>query len=158
MPSYKALPNLGIKIFTPMHWVITNRKGIRQREYIPVIQGLLFAHEARERLDPIIAKDPSLQYQYVRGQGQATPMTVPEEEMELFMRAVSTTASPLYYIPGELTTAMLGKEIIVKGGPLDGYRGRLLKLQGSRKKRVIVSLEGFLTAAVEVNPLYLQIV
>jgi len=141
-----------------MHWVITNRKGIRQREYVPVIQGLLFAYDTRERLDPIIAKDPSLQYQYVRGQGQATPMTVPEEEMELFMRAVSTTASPLYYTPGELTTAMLGKEIIVKGGPLDGYRGHLLKLQGSRKKRVIVSLEGFLTAAVEVNPLYLQIV
>lgn len=157
-PAYRELPGLGIRVFTPMHWIVTNRREVRKREYVPVIQNLLFAFDSRETLDPIIAKDNSLQYQFVRGCGSGVPMTVPDEEMERFITAVGNDPSPVYYSPQELSAAMLGKEIIVNGGPLNGFRGKLLKIQGSKKRRLIVEIKGFISAAVEVNPDYIQFV
>lgn len=156
-PAYKVLPKLGVEIFTPMHWVVAERNDTRMREYVPVIQGMLFAYDTMETLDPIIAKDHSLQYQFKRGSGRATPMTVPEAEMRRFIEAVNNDPSPVYFTPEELTPDMLGKEIIVNGGPLNGYHGRLLKLQGSKKKRVVVKIEGFIAAAVEVNSNFIQL-
>lgn len=125
---------------------------------MPVIQNLLFAYDVKENLDPIIAGCNTLQYQYKRGCGSATPMTVSDSEMDYFINAVNNDPSPVYYSPGELSPDMIGKEIIVNGGPLDGYRGKLMKIQGSRKRRLIVEIKKFIVAAVEVNPDYVQFV
>lgn len=157
-PAYKALPALGITCFTPMHWVVTVHREVRHRQYIPVIQNLLFAYDTRETLDPIIAKSRSLQYQFQRGQGSGCPMTVPAADMERFIHAVSNDASPVYFTVDELTPDMYGRTIVINGGPLDGYRGKLLKAQGSKKRRLIVELPNFVAAAVEVNPDFIQFV
>lgn len=158
-PAYKELPKAGIKCFTPMHWIISiDRNNKRKREYVPVIRNLIFAYDTREILDPIIERTDSLQYQFIRGAGRGTPMTVATDEMERFINAVNNDPNPVYYSPDEITPDMLGKEIIVNGGPLNGYTGKLLKMQGSKKKRLIVEIKGFLTAAVEVNPDFIQLV
>lgn len=157
-PGYKLLPELGIRSFTPMHWVVSTRLGKRIREYVPVIPSLLFAYDTKAALDPIVEKEKSLQFQYRRGAGKNYFMTVPEAEMERFINAVSNDPSPVYYTPEELTPDKIGKEIIVNGGPLDGYSGVLLKMQGSKKRRLLVRIEGFLAAAVEVNPEFIQFV
>lgn len=140
-----------------MHWIVTERKGIRRRDYVPVIQNLLFAYDTREVLDPIIAKQQSLQYQYQRGNGSASPMTVPNAEMTRFIHAVNNDPSPIYYTVDELTPDMYGRRIIIDGGPLNGYEGILLKKQGSKKKRILVEIPHFLTAAVEVSPTYIHL-
>lgn len=155
-PGYKLLPELGIQTYTPMHWVVSIRQGKRMREYVPVIQSLLFVYAAKETLDPIIDKENALQFQYRRGAGKNYFMTVPNAEMERFINAVNNDPTPIYYTPEELTPDKIGKEIIVNGGPLNGYTGVLLKMRGTRKKRLLVKIEGFLTAAVEVNPDYVQ--
>lgn len=157
-PAYKALPQLGVRCFTPMHWIVTTRREVRNREYVPVIQNLLFAYDTQEKLDPIVAKDTSLQYQYKRGGGSGTPMTVPDFDMERFIKAVNNDPSPVYFTVEELTPDMYGKEIVINGGPLDGYKGKLLKMQGSKKKRLIVAIPQLIAAAVEVNPDYIQFV
>lgn len=157
-PGYKLLPELGIRSFTPMHWVVSTRLGKRIREYVPVIQNLLFAYDTKENLDPIIQKDSALQFQYRRGAGKNYFMTVPDAEMERFIHAVNNDPSPIYFTPEELTPDKIGKKIIVNGGPLNGYSGVLLKMQGSRRRRLLVKIEGFLAAAVEVNPDFVQLV
>ena len=124
-----------------MHWIVSTRHNVRKREYVPVIQNLLFAYDTEAVLDPIIARENSLQYQYKRGGGSASPMTVPDSEMERFINAVNNDPSPIYYSPDELTSDMLGKKIIVNGGPLDGYRGKLVKIQGSKKRGLIVEIK-----------------
>lgn len=157
-PAYKELPKLGIRCFTPMHWIIAIRNGKRKREFVPVIQNLLFAYDTRQTLDPIIAKTDSLQYQFARGGRKANPMIVPYNEMERFITAVSNDPSPKFFSPEELTSDMIGKKIIVTDGPLSGYQGELLKIQGSRKKRLLVKVEGLMVAAVEINPDFIQLV
>lgn len=157
-PGYKLLPELGIRSFTPMHWVVSARLGKRVREYVPVIQSLLFAYGTKEELNQIIEKENALQFQYRRGAGRNYFMTVPDAEMERFIKAVNNDPAPIYFTPEELTPDKIGKEIRVNGGPLDGYTGVLLKMRGTRKRRLLVKIEGFLAAAVEVNPDFVQLI
>ena len=152
------LAKADIEVFTPMTQMIMTIGGRRQRRDVPVIQDLLFVHEAKETIDPFVAKLPTLQFRYLLGKTKNEPMTVRNEEMERFIFAVSNTGTHLYYKPGEITEAMYGKKVRIMGGMLDQYEGRLLSVKGMRKRRLIVELPGLITAAVEVEPDYIQII
>jgi transcription antitermination factor NusG len=58
----------------------------------------------------------------------------------------------------EIPPAKYGREVRIVEGKLDGYTGRLLRMQGSRVKRLIVELPGFFAAGVEVQPEYIRFV
>lgn len=151
------LAKSGLEVFTPMTQMVMKIGGRLQRREVPVIQDLLFVHEAKELLDPVVEMSPTLQYRYQRGKTIDEPMTVREAEMEQFMFAVSNSETPIYYKPGELTESMYGKTVQIHGGRLDGYQGRLLSVKGMRKRRLIVELPGLLSAAVEVTPDYIHL-
>lgn len=85
-------------------------------------------------------------------------MTVADRDMEHFIRAVNATESPKYYLPEEIIPAMYGRKIRIEGGPLSGYEGSLLTTRGSKVKRLLVELEGFLAVGVEVAPEYIQLI
>ena len=85
-------------------------------------------------------------------------MTVADRNMEHFIRAVNATESPKYYLPEEIIPAMYGRKIRIEGGPLSGYEGSLLTTRGSKVKRLLVELEGFLAVGVEVAPEYIQLI
>lgn len=159
LPAYKQLQEEGITIFTPMHWRLRTKGNRQVREKVPFIQDLIFVHESRERLDPIVRKTPTLQYRYLKGRPYCEPMSVPDKEMELFMHAVSdeSVGTPRYYLPEELSPEMCNRRVRIVGGHLDGYEGRLLTMRGSRVKRLLVELPTWLTAAVEVSPEYIQL-
>lgn len=151
------LTKAGLEVFTPMTQMVMTIGGRRQRREVPVIQDLLFIHEARETLDPYVANSSTLQYRYLRGHGRNEPMTVRDNEMTRFILAVTENQHPVYYRPGEITPAMYGKTVRIVGGMLDGYQGRLLSVKGMRKCRLIVEIPGLITAAVEVDPDYIQL-
>lgn len=154
-PAYKFLQEKNIEVFTPMRWRLSNRRGKIFREEVPFIQDLLFAHETREKLDPIIESIPTLQYRFQKGKKYGDVMIVPDKDMERFIYAVSNVNKCYYYLPAELTSSMCGARIRIVGGNLDGYEGFLLSLRGSRIKRLLVELPSWLFAAVEVNPEYI---
>lgn len=151
------LGDAGLEVFTPMTRMIMTIGGRRQRREVPVIQDLLFVHEAKDTLDPFVSRYPTLQYRYLVGKTKDEPMTVRDSDMDRFIRAVADTEEPMYYRPGELTEAMYGSKVRIVGGMLDGYEGRLLSVKGMRKRRLIVELPGLITAAVEVEPDFIQI-
>ena len=75
-----------------------------------------------------------------------------------FINAVNASEFPQYYLPEEVTPAMYGRKIRIIGGTLDGYEGRLMTTRGSKVKRLLVELKGFLAVGVDVNPEYIRIV
>ena len=150
-PAYRMLAGLGFEVYTPMTRRLTVKAGRRNWKEVPYMQDLLFVHAAREALDPVVAKTPTLQYRFLRKTFRE-PMTVPHEEMERFMQAVKSSSAPRYYRPEELTPAMDGRTVRIIGGPLNGCEGALLSLRGSRYKRILVELPDILTVAVEVQP------
>ena len=152
------LGKAGLVVFTPMTQMIMTIGGQRQRRDVPVIQDLLFVHEAKDAIDPYVEMYPTLQYRYLFGKTKDEPMTVRNDEMERFIFAVGNTDAPKFYRPGELTETMYGRKVRIMGGMLDHYEGRLLSVKGMRKRRLIVELPGLITAAVEVEPDYIQII
>lgn len=99
----------GIKVFVPLMEQITLQKGKKVREKVPVIQDLLFVYDSRRHLDSIVEKTRTLQYRWLRNTFRE-PMTVPDLEMDRFIQAVSSTDSPKYYLPEEITSQMCGRK------------------------------------------------
>lgn len=85
-------------------------------------------------------------------------MTVNDSEMERFIRATTSTDNPKFFMPSEITPSMIGKQVLIVGGPLDGMTGHLLSVKGMRTKRLIVELPGMLTSAVEVAPDFIRFI
>lgn len=145
-----------MEVFTPKKWVLATVKGERKPKEIALVPDLLFVHETKAALDPIIESTETLQYRFRKYGRQNEPLVVPDADMERFIHAVNNSANPKYYLPEEITPQMYGKEVLICGGPLDGYKGRLLTMRGSKVKRLLVELKDFLCVAVEVNPEYIQ--
>jgi len=72
--AYKQLEDNG-GIY-PMKSCIKIRNSKCTREKVPFIQDLLFVHDSRKIIDPIVDKTPTLQYRYKKGGGYCNPMTV----------------------------------------------------------------------------------
>ena len=156
-PAYKLFEEKNVEYFIPMKSKLVVVKGKQIRKEVPCIPDLLFVHDSREVLDPIIDEVPTVQYRWVRNKYRE-PMVVSDAEMERFIHAVSVSGIPKYYLPEEITPAMLNRKIRIVGGPLDGYEGTLLTLRGSKVKRLLVEIPGLLLAGVEVNPDYIQFI
>lgn len=157
LPAYKLLEEEHVEVFVPMKSRVVTMRGVKQVKQIPAIPDLLFAHATTKRLDPIVARTRTLQYRILRNSNR-TLMTVSEEEMKRFICAVESSRSVRYYMPEEITPEMYGRKIRIVGGMLDGYEGSLLSVRGSKKRRVLVNLQNFFTAGVEVNPEYIQLI
>lgn len=157
LPAYKLLADNHFEVFTPMKELLRVRGGKRVRERVPFMQDLLFVHDTREAIDPILKKVPTIQYRFQKGGGYRNPMTVADADMERFIRAVTASENPKYYLPGELTSAMYGRKIRIVDGPLAGYEGKLLTVRGSKTKRLLVELPDFFSVGVEVNPEYITL-
>lgn len=157
-PAYKVLPELGFETFTPMQWVVKdNPKGGKTRRHLPFIPSLLFARSLKSDLDAVVDRTETLQYRFVKGAPQNTPMTVPADEMDRFIRAVTSSHDCTFYTPEEVTPDMIGRRVMIVGGPMDGLTGHLLKKRGSKKKRLILQLRDAIAASVEVAPEYIRI-
>lgn len=155
-PAYKLLGELKIRFFTPMVWKLRIRQGKRVRQQVPFMPDLLFVYDSRKVLDPLVEQIATLQYRFIKG-GNRQPMTVRNADMERFIRAVDAMNNPCFYTPEEINPDMLGKKVRIVGGLLDGYEGCLQKMQGSRIKRLFVELPNLLTATVEVQPEFIQV-
>lgn len=155
-PAYIMLKNLNIEVFTPMIQKICNIHGKQVVIEVPCIQDLLFVFAKKKELDAIVNVTKTLQYRFLRD-GKRSPMTVREKDMQRFIQAVSSSATLRYYNPSEITTEMIGKRVKIIGGPLNEFEGRLHKVRGSRIKRLFIELPLLLTASVEVEAEYIQV-
>ena len=156
--AIQELAKAGLEVFTPMTQMVMKIGGKLQRRDVPVIHDLLFVHEAKDVLDPIVEKLPTLQYRYQRGKTKDEPTTVRNNDMERFIHAINNTKTPIFYKPGELTENMYGKSVHIVGGVLNGYEGRLLSVKGIRTRRLIIEISEIMAAAVEVEPEFINFV
>lgn len=155
LPAYQMLDDLGIKNYTPKVQKIIVRKGKRECKKVPFIHDLLFVHDSRRIIDPIVENVHTFQYRFLKGR---MPMTVREKDMDYFMKAVESSESPQYFRPQDITPEMRKRKIRIIGGPLDGYEGHLITVRGSKVKRLLVELPALLAATVEVEPDFICLV
>lgn len=157
-PAYKLLSEVGIEVFTPMmRRMVISKSGKKVGREVAIMPDLLFAYDTRQRLDPVVAKIPTLQYRYKKGGAYCEPIIVPEDDMNRFIGAVRSSESPKYYTSDEISLLNCGHRIRIVGGYMDGQEGRLLSVRGSRTKRLVVELPNLLAVSVEIKDEYIQI-
>ncbi len=144
------------KVFTPMvvkEFVKNGRKVFKQ---VPFLCDLLFVYDTKSRLDDVVGRIPTLQFRFLRGGKQNTPMMVSDHDMNVFMGVVEKDVNVKYYKPEDVPESLYGKRVRIIGGTFDGLEGRLLSRRGSKRRQLLIDLGTLLTASVEVEPEYIQ--
>lgn len=156
-PAYRYFQEKNMEVFTPTKWKLTVKGGKRIAKEVPCVPDLLFVHDTRENVDPIVEDIPTIQYRWVRNKYRE-PMVVPDAEMERFIHAVNASANPRFYLPEEITPAMVNRRVRIVGGLMDGYEGTLVTVRGSKVKRLLISIPNVLAVGVEVSPELIQLI
>lgn len=156
-PAYRYFQEKDMEVFTPTKQKLIVKDGQRIIREVPCIPDLLFVHDTRENVDPIVENIPTIQYRWVRNKYRE-PMVVPDAEMERFIHAVNASANPRFYLPEEITPAMVNRRVRIVGGLMDGYEGTLVTVRGSKVKRLLISIPNVLAVGVEVSPELIQLI
>ena len=139
----------GIEVFVPMCYrIVESRSGVKSRKFVPAIHNLLFARSTREELQQLKEGVSYLQFRVRPEMGRNVPIVVPDEQMAHFMATCKAENANLRYLLPEEVELDKGTPVRIIGGVLDGALGRLLKVKGSRKKSVVVSIEGLASVAI----------
>lgn len=158
LKGYQQLAEEGFRVFTPLKETVRILRGRKVKSLKPFISDLLFVHSTRESLDPAIRKIPTLQYRFVKGGQYLEALTVPDRQMEDFIKAATLGNETRYLNPGEIKRDLIGKSVRVIGGPLDAVEGKVLSIRGKKNRRVLIEIQGLLSLTFEVTPDLLKLI
>ena len=152
------LDRLEIENFIPMKYRFTEsrKQGDTElrRELVPAINNLIFVHSTKERISELKVSNELLEplrYMIDQTAGEAhTIMTVPDKQMENFMRVASVTDDSVMFLDETTIVGKEGKRVEIMGGPFEGVTGVIRRVK--RCKRVVVELEGIACVAIAFVP------
>lgn len=148
----------GISIFRPCEQRVVKRCGKTMKEEHPLLGELFFANGTRNQIEEFtVSTDGYVQFKFA-SRGYHVLMTVPDREMDNFIKAVSSLTVKKYFMPGELGQLKAGTQVRVHlpGEPCDGVEGIFVRPSGGRRRCLLVTLTGMVTAGFEVAPEYLE--
>lgn len=148
------LDRLEIENFIPMTYQFTEsrKQGDTEprRELVPAINNLIFVHSTKERISELKVSNELLEplrYMIDQTAEEAhTIMTVPDKQMENFMRVASVTDDSVMFLDETTIVGKEGKRVEIMGGPFEGVTGVIRRVK--RCKRVVVELEGITCVAI----------
>ena len=152
------LDRLEIENFIPMTYRFTEsrKQGDTElrRELVPAINNLIFVHSTKERISELKVSNELLEplrYMIDQTAEEAhTIMTVPDKQMENFMRVASVTDDTVMFLDETTIVGKEGKRVEIMGGPFEGVTGVIRRVK--RCKRVVVELEGIACVAIAFVP------
>lgn len=148
------LDRLGIACFLPMTYRLVERlhdgETEMRRELVPAINNLIFVRSTQEEISGLKNTNEILEplrYMMDRTAGsEHVIMTVPDWEMENFMRVASKTDDSVLFLDENTIVGKEGAHVRIMGGPFEGVEGVIRRVK--RCKRVVVELEGVASVAV----------
>lgn len=97
----------------------------------------------------------TIQFLAIRHVGKSTGaeyITVPDDQMDSFIKIASHyEEDTVYYRPEEIDLKR-GMRVCIHGGKFDNVKGMFVRVQGKRNRRVVVLLEGVMAVSAEVHP------
>ena len=147
------LDRLGIESFIPMMYKVVDG-DMPQRELVPAISNLIFVRSTQERISGLKSSNKTLEpLRYMIDQTAQQPhtiMTVPDRQMENFMRVASRTDDSVMFLDEDCIVGKEGKHVIITGGAFEGVAGVIRRIK--RCKRVVVEIEGVASVAIVFVP------
>ena len=140
------LSEMGVRCFIPMMWRRKETEGKIEKKLVPAVNNLCFVYWTKQEINEYIRsfgdKSP-VSYYWDRTAGKA--LTVPDNEMENFIKVASTFDEDLLYLTEVSDKLREGQTIKIKDGPLAGVVGKVVRIRKS--SRILVELPGMLAVA-----------
>lgn len=140
------LQSQGIETYLPLHYEERESYGRRKRVKAPLLPNFIFVHLSYYDLNALMKSQLSslLSYYYdhfkVISGGKNPPLTIPDKQMENFIRLTSIDNDNILFVPREKCHFKNGDSVIVTGGPFIGIKGRIARV--NRQQRIVVEIEG----------------
>ncbi len=152
----KALDEIGIENFVPMHYEIVNTPDGRKRMLVPAIHNLIFVRSTQETLTELKITHREfepLRYIMTVSRHNDTPksiLRVPDKEMENFIRVASTQDENIQYLDYNEFIGKEGKHVRINEGTFAGVEGIIKRIK--KNKHVVVQIEGVAAIAITFVP------
>jgi len=149
------LDRLGIVNFVPMTYkLVCEGSEEPRRELVPAINNLIFLYATQERISELKRMNEQLEplrYIMDRTADKAHEiMTVPDKQMENFMRVASKTDDSVMFLDETSIVGKEGKRVRIMGGPFEGVEGVIKRVKHC--KRVVVEIVGVMSVAIAFVP------
>lgn len=150
----------GFQSFIPM---ITEHKRVKGRlTHIrkPVVAGLMFVRATKSSLQEFKRRIDHFQYicsHTHKEPAKGTPIVVPDQQMEDFIRLCDGADDPMFLDPA-LETIAPGDAVRVVSGPFRGLTGTFQRVHGKRARHFVVELQGLLCLAVNIPVTDLEVI
>jgi len=141
------LDGRGIENFVPMQYRREERNGQMVKRLVPSVHNLIFIHIEPSRMKEYkMTTDLPIRYIMSRtSDGSSWPITVPDNEMENFIKVAGTYDEKLIYLnpdPGDFSK---GERVRIIGGVFAGVEGTFVRVKGDR--RVLINVPGVVAVA-----------
>ena len=142
--------------YIPKKYAVRKCGGKTKRELVPLISNLLFIRATHKQVHDFQKLYSVIGFVITLIDGKRTPLVVPDSQMENFIKVASHYEADLvYYRPDELNLSK-GDYVRIIGGAFNGAKGQLVKIDGKRNKRFVVTIPNILSATVDLKPEFIQ--
>lgn len=145
----RSLDEADVEYFYPTHIIEKNMKYVEE----PLVRSLIFIKTTALGLREIkVRYSTSLipYYDRSREDGTRPPVTVPDAQMEMFMRLCRMKEAGLEYLGEDEPKYHLGDRVRVTDGIFKGFEGHIKRIRHDRK--LIVTIEGVAAFATRFIP------
>ena len=148
-----------VKCFVPMRYeIVKDKTQGKIRKLVPAINNLIFVYTTKERIQALKSVAEYLQYLTKPIGGRNIPIIVPEYQMQQFMTVCDTYNENLIYLSPDEINLKEGTPVRIIGSVFDGVEGTFVKVNKSRKKSVVVMIQGLTAVMIaEFEDGYLQV-
>lgn len=132
-----------VKCFVPMRYeIVKDKTQGKIRKLVPAINNLIFVYTTKERIQALKSVAGYLQYLTIPENGKNIPIIVPEHQMQQFIAVCDTYDDNLVYLSPNEIKLEKGTPVKIIGSAFDGVEGTFVKVDGVRKKKVVVLVQG----------------
>lgn len=152
----EQLDILGIENFVPMRYELVETQQGRKRRLTPAVHNLIFVHSTQEVLTHLkMTRKECEPLRYMmkpvaENRSQSEIITVPDREMENFMRVASVQDDSVMFLDYKDFIGKEGRRVRIVEGTFAGVEGVIKRIK--KNKHVVVQIEGIAAVAVTFVP------
>ena len=153
------LESRGVSFFLPTkteHYLSPKDGRLKKRE-VSVIPNILFVRSTRPCLQQLKQElENFIPMRYMMDRSTRRPMTVPDRQMDDFIRITTEAPDSLMYLDNPSVALEKGTPVEIIYGPFAGIQGYVLRIRRDRK--VVLTLNTVLAAAItaEIRPEWIR--
>ncbi len=155
----QSLEDFGIECFVPLRYVPIKGKHPRHQELKPAINNLIFVHSCRGIITELkMTRKELAPLRYMmrsvlgidQEHNNSEIMTVPDKQMEDFIRVASVQDDRIFYIENLAFAGKPGQRVKVVEGDFSGVEGTIKRIK--KNKCVVVQIEDVAAVAIAFLP------